>query len=349
MQKVPSSPLVLLHDVGADPADAGAGLVALGGGPRGGRLEVGGVAEAVAALDDVELHEHHSLRERVEGTRRRYGRPLRLPSAALPYLPCRHAVFRPRRPAPPVSSPDGERADRQAGGARAARGAAGARPRRPRRRRAARRRGRRRARPGWPPSWPRRADAPVLRGAASQGRTPPVRAARRRPARAPARAPGGPERLRAAARPPRAAAARARRAGRATSDRATLFEALRCALAALGHALVLLDDLQWSDEATLEVLAALAEPVTASRLLIVGSLPLRRAAARPRPAPPAQRPAPRGPARGDPAAAARARRDARARRARAPARAGARRSCVRSTTAPRACRSSRASSPSRCA
>ena len=34
---------------------------------------------------------------------------------------------------------------------------------------------------------------------------------------------------------------------------------------------MLLDDLQWSDEATLEVLAALAESVTASRLLIVGS------------------------------------------------------------------------------
>jgi len=57
----------------------------------------------------------------------------------------------------------------------------------------------------------------------------------------------------------------------AESDRATLFEALHCALAGLGHALVLLDDLQWSDEATLEVLAALGESVTTSRLLIVAS------------------------------------------------------------------------------
>src|SRR5688500_18293476 len=55
------------------------------------------------------------------------------------------------------------------------------------------------------------------------------------------------------------------------SDRATLFEALHCALAGLGHALVLLDDLQWSDEATLEVLAALGESVAASRLLIVAA------------------------------------------------------------------------------
>src|SRR5918993_179251 len=57
----------------------------------------------------------------------------------------------------------------------------------------------------------------------------------------------------------------------AASDRATLFEALHCALAGLGHALVLLDDLQWSDEATLEVLAALGESVATSRLLIVAA------------------------------------------------------------------------------
>ena len=48
----------------------------------------------------------------------------------------------------------------------------------------------------------------------------------------------------------------------AASDRATLFEAIRCALAqvaAAGPAIVVLDDLQWSDEATLELLPALAE------------------------------------------------------------------------------------------
>jgi DNA-binding CsgD family transcriptional regulator len=42
-------------------------------------------------------------------------------------------------------------------------------------------------------------------------------------------------------------------------DRATIFEAIRAALAEIGEpALVVLDDLQWSDEATLELLAGLA-------------------------------------------------------------------------------------------
>ena len=44
------------------------------------------------------------------------------------------------------------------------------------------------------------------------------------------------------------------------SDRATIFEALRCALAEVAadrHVLVLLDDLHWSDEVTIELLAAL--------------------------------------------------------------------------------------------
>ena len=46
----------------------------------------------------------------------------------------------------------------------------------------------------------------------------------------------------------------------AASDRATIFEAVRCAfeaVAAEGPVIVILDDLQWSDEATLELLAAL--------------------------------------------------------------------------------------------
>ena len=48
------------------------------------------------------------------------------------------------------------------------------------------------------------------------------------------------------------------------SDRATLFEAVRCAFAHLAgerHVLVVLDDLHWSDDATLELLSALAEPL----------------------------------------------------------------------------------------
>ncbi|MFP5362470.1 MAG: ATP-binding protein [Thermoleophilia bacterium] len=48
------------------------------------------------------------------------------------------------------------------------------------------------------------------------------------------------------------------------SDRPTLFEAIRCAFAHLAAdrpALVVLDDLHWSDEATLELLSALAEPL----------------------------------------------------------------------------------------
>ena len=52
-----------------------------------------------------------------------------------------------------------------------------------------------------------------------------------------------------------------------SADRATLFEAIRCGLAAMvaaGPAAILLDDLQWSDEATLELLAALALAAAAS-------------------------------------------------------------------------------------
>ena len=50
----------------------------------------------------------------------------------------------------------------------------------------------------------------------------------------------------------------------AATDRATLFEAVRCALAEVAAddlALLVLDDLHWSDEATIELLAALAEPL----------------------------------------------------------------------------------------
>jgi DNA-binding CsgD family transcriptional regulator len=53
------------------------------------------------------------------------------------------------------------------------------------------------------------------------------------------------------------------------ADRPTLVEALRCAFEQAGHALVVLDDLQWSDAATLELLAALAEPVRELPLLVL--------------------------------------------------------------------------------
>ncbi len=60
----------------------------------------------------------------------------------------------------------------------------------------------------------------------------------------------------------------------AAGDRATLVEALRLAVAALvgdGPAVVHLDDLHWSDEATLELLAALARPLSELPVLLVGA------------------------------------------------------------------------------
>ena len=59
-----------------------------------------------------------------------------------------------------------------------------------------------------------------------------------------------------------------------SSDRATLIEALRCALEKLAtdRAVVLvLEDLHWSDAATLELLAALAEPLAELAVLVIGS------------------------------------------------------------------------------
>jgi DNA-binding NarL/FixJ family response regulator len=58
------------------------------------------------------------------------------------------------------------------------------------------------------------------------------------------------------------------------TDRQTLFEAVRCALAHIAReqrALVVLDDLQWSDEATLELLSALAATVQDLSVLVVGA------------------------------------------------------------------------------
>jgi DNA-binding NarL/FixJ family response regulator len=58
------------------------------------------------------------------------------------------------------------------------------------------------------------------------------------------------------------------------SDRSTIFEAVRCAFAHLagsGQALVILDDLQWSDQASLELLAALAAPIREMSVVLVAA------------------------------------------------------------------------------
>ena len=60
----------------------------------------------------------------------------------------------------------------------------------------------------------------------------------------------------------------------AETERATIFEAVRCALAHLAAeqpVAILLDDLQWSDETTLELIAALAGPLQEMPVLIVGA------------------------------------------------------------------------------
>ncbi|HET9676142.1 MAG TPA: AAA family ATPase [Solirubrobacterales bacterium] len=60
----------------------------------------------------------------------------------------------------------------------------------------------------------------------------------------------------------------------AESERATIFEAIRCAFAHLSAdqpALVILDDLQWSDETTLELIAALAEPLQRMPVLVIAA------------------------------------------------------------------------------
>ena len=60
----------------------------------------------------------------------------------------------------------------------------------------------------------------------------------------------------------------------AESDRATIFEAIRCGLAHLstdGPTVVVLDDLQWSDDTTLELLAALAEPLRQMPVLVLAA------------------------------------------------------------------------------
>jgi DNA-binding NarL/FixJ family response regulator len=58
------------------------------------------------------------------------------------------------------------------------------------------------------------------------------------------------------------------------SERATIFEAIRCALSHLGDTaptLVVLDDMQWSDETTLELLAALAGALEQLPILVIAA------------------------------------------------------------------------------
>ncbi|HWA54449.1 MAG TPA: AAA family ATPase [Solirubrobacterales bacterium] len=58
------------------------------------------------------------------------------------------------------------------------------------------------------------------------------------------------------------------------TERATIFEAVRCALAHLSGdrlVIVVLDDLQWSDETTLELLAALSPSLTEMRVLVIAA------------------------------------------------------------------------------
>jgi DNA-binding NarL/FixJ family response regulator len=60
----------------------------------------------------------------------------------------------------------------------------------------------------------------------------------------------------------------------ADGDRATLFEAIRCAFATIGRrqpTVVFLDDLHWADEATLDLLSALARTPGREPLILVGA------------------------------------------------------------------------------
>ena len=114
---------------------------------------------------------------------------------------------------------------------------------------------------------------PVLRGAAAEGAsTPygPIVAALRSHLRA---NPGGLDEC-GALRPHLALLLPELGKPAVDSDRPTIFEAVRCALAGIaadGPATVILDDLQWSDEATLELLAALASPLREMPLTIVAA------------------------------------------------------------------------------
>ena len=186
----------------------------------------------------------------------------------------------------------------------------------------------------------------VLRGAALPPGAPPygpVVAALRSHLR---REPGRARRLRAAARAPRAAAARARPAGRrrATARRCSRRSAARSPTVA-PRASSLLDDLQWSDDATLELLAALAAPLRDLPVLVVAAYRSDEVPRRIRCGGCAPTCAAAGCCASSTLEPLDAAGDRRARRARARRGARRRRSPARSTTARRACRSSSRSSP----
>ncbi len=127
------------------------------------------------------------------------------------------------------------------------------------------------ARPAWPTTWPPRPGRRCWRARAGQGAAEPygpVVAALRSHLR------GHPEALDDCGplRPHLALLLPELGDPAPASDRATLIEALCAALAHLardGLVLVLLDDLQWSDDATLELLAALAQPLGRMSVLVV--------------------------------------------------------------------------------
>ncbi len=116
-----------------------------------------------------------------------------------------------------------------------------------------------------------RSDALVMRGAASNGATSPygpIAAALRSflRVRPDGLAECGPLRSHVALLLPELGEASAQ------TDRETLFEAVRCAFATAaesGAGLVVLDDLQWSDAATLELLAGLAPRLAELPLLVI--------------------------------------------------------------------------------
>ena len=119
------------------------------------------------------------------------------------------------------------------------------------------------------------AASPLLRGAADDGSAVPygpIVAALRS---LPARRPGRPRRLRRRCAPHLALLLPELGEAAAESDRATIFEAVRCAFAHLARrarpAVVVLDDLQWSDEASLELLAALAAPLRELPVLVIAA------------------------------------------------------------------------------
>ena len=113
----------------------------------------------------------------------------------------------------------------------------------------------------------------MLRGAAKHDATPaygPIVGALRSHLRTD---PDRVRRVRAARRPPPGAASRARPGAR-RGDRETLREAIRCALVSISGpqgALLALDDLQWADAATLELISELAPTLDGMSLLVIGA------------------------------------------------------------------------------